>query len=200
MRLDRWGRKGVPIPEAAALVPRRRLAVGEQIDGIACQVDEQVLVHTHAHLTIFVRGVAQRVPAGIGIAPPDQVAATPRGAFVARAACFMWLHTHAADGIIHIESPVRRTYTLGEFFDIWGQPLSRNQVGPARGRVTALFDGRVFAGDPREIPLLAHAQIQLEVRRPLVAPQGDRVSGRPLERAIHGGASQRRPVISSERP
>jgi len=41
----------------------------------------------------------------------------------------MWLHTHAADGIIHTESPVERTYTLGDFFDIWGQPLGRHQVG-----------------------------------------------------------------------
>ena len=82
----------------------------------------------------------------------------------------MWLHTHAADGIIHTESPVNRTYRLGELFDIWGQPLNRGQVGPAHGRVTALFNGRVFTGNPREIPLLAHAQIQLEVGRPLVAP------------------------------
>ena len=83
----------------------------------------------------------------------------------------MWLHTHAADGIIHTESPVDRTYRLGEFFDIWGQPLGRNRVGPAHGRVTALFDGRVFTGNPRAIPLLAHAQIQLDVGRPLVAPE-----------------------------
>jgi hypothetical protein len=83
----------------------------------------------------------------------------------------MWLHTHAADGIIHTESPVQRTYTLGEFFDIWGQQLNRNQVGLAQGRVTALFNGQVFTGSPRKIPLLAHAQIQLEVGRPLVVPE-----------------------------
>jgi hypothetical protein len=111
------------------------------------------------------------VPAGIGIAPPYEVESTPRGPFVAGASCFMWLHTHAADGIIHTESPIQRTYTLGNFFDIWGQPLSRTRVGPAHGRVAALFNGRVFTGNPRAIPLLAHAQIQLEVRRPLVAPE-----------------------------
>jgi len=83
----------------------------------------------------------------------------------------MWLHAHAADGVVHIESPVERTYTLGELFDIWGQPLTRGRVGPARGTVTALFDGRVFTGDPRRIPLLAHSQVELEVGRPLVAPE-----------------------------
>jgi len=165
------GPEGVPIPSAPALGDARLLTNGEQIDGIACQADEQVLFHIHAHLTIFVRGSARQVPAGIGIAPPYQVEATPRGAFVAGAPCFMWLHTHAADGLIHTESPVKRTYTLGEFFDIWGQPLDREQAGPARGRVTALFNGHVFTGSPRAIPLLAHTQIQLDVGRPLVAPE-----------------------------
>jgi hypothetical protein len=165
------GPEDVPIPQGPALAGTRLVAVGEQIDGIACQASEQVLFHIHAHLTIFVRGVARHVPAGIGIAPPYQVEATPQGAFVGGASCFMWLHTHAADGIIHTESPVQRTYRLGEFFDLWGQPLSRNRVGPAHGRVTALFNGQVFTGNPREIPLLAHAQIQLEVGRPLLAPE-----------------------------
>ena len=167
-----FGPEGVPIPRGRALAPPRRLlAVGERIDGVACQLREQVLFHIHAHLTIFVRGVARQVPAGIGIAPPYEVAATPHGAFVTDAACFMWLHTHAADGIIHTESPVERTYTLGEFFDIWDQPLGRTQVGPAHGRVTALVNGRAFTGTPRAIPLLAHAQIQLDVGLPLVKPE-----------------------------
>jgi len=165
------GAEGVPIPAGAALGRARVLTTGEQIDGITCQAGEQVLFHIHAHLTIFVQGVARQVPAGVGIAPPYQVEATPQGPFVAGAPCFMWLHTHAADGIIHTESPIERTYTLGDFFDIWGQPLGRTQVGPAHGTVTALFNGRVFTGNPRQIPLLAHAQIQLDVGRPLIAPE-----------------------------
>ena len=50
-------------------------------------------------------------------------------------------------------------------------PLTRRQVGSARGAVAALFNGRVFTGSPRTIPLLAHSQIELEVGRPLVAPE-----------------------------
>jgi hypothetical protein len=165
------GPEGVPIPAAAALARARPLADGQQIDGITCQAAEQVLFHIHAHLTVFVHGASRQVPAGIGIAPPYEVEQTPRGAFVAGATCFMWLHTHSADGIIHTESPIKRTYTLGDFFDIWGQPLGRAQVGPAHGAVTAFFNGRVFAGDPRRIPLLAHAQIQLDVGQPLIAPE-----------------------------
>ena len=165
------GPEGVPIPAGAALGRARVLTPGERIDGITCQAGEQVLFHIHAHLTIFVRGVARQVPAGVGIAPPHEVEETPQGAFIAGAPCFMWLHTHAADGIIHTESPIQRTYTLGDFFDIWGQRLDREHVGPAGGHVTALFDGHVFTGNPRGIPLLAHAQIQLDVGAPLVAPE-----------------------------
>jgi hypothetical protein len=165
------GPEQVPIPRTHALAPPRLLANGRQIDGISCEASEQVLFHIHAHLTIFVRGAPRQVPAGIGIARPYEVEQTASGNFIAGATCFMWLHTHSADGIIHTESPIQRTYTLGDFFDIWGQPLGRDRLGPARGRVTALFDGRVFTGNPRQIPLLAHAQIQLEAGKPLVAPE-----------------------------
>ena len=132
-------------------------------------VGEQVAFHIHSRLTIFVDGKRGRVPYGIGISDPQLQPGlgTP---FVAAGSCFSWLHTHAADGIIHVESPVKRTYTLGNFFDIWGQPLSATQVGPEKGKVTALYNGKVWTGNPRDIPLGSHTQIQLEVGKPLVDP------------------------------
>ena len=140
------------------------------MDGIGCDTAEQTLFHIHAHLTVFVNGSARQVPAGIGI-PGAQGQNTPTGTFIGSGTCFYWLHTHAADGIIHIESPVQRTYTLGQFFNEWRQPLSAHQVGPATGKVTALYNGHVYLGDPGDIPLTKHAQIQLEVGSPLVAPE-----------------------------
>ena len=164
------GPEGVPIPNARVLAPAGLPPVGG-IDGIECQAQEQVLFHIHGHLTIFVDGVQRRVPLGIGIGPPRELFPTPEGPFVSSGSCFMWLHTHANDGVIHIESPVQRTYTLGQFFDVWHQPPSTTRVGPARGTVHALYNGRVYRGDPRTIPLTAHAQIQLDVGRPLVGQQ-----------------------------
>jgi hypothetical protein len=111
------------------------------------------------------------VPFGIGIAPPLEIEQTRAGLYAAGGQCFSYLHTHAADGIIHIESPIQRVYTLGEFFDVWNQPLARNRVGSAAGPVTAFVNGRRYSGDPRAIPLLAHAQIQLDVGRPIVTPE-----------------------------
>jgi len=164
------GPEGVPVPAGPALASTATGATGQPVDGISCQTSEQTLFHIHAHLTIFVNGAARQVPAGIGI-PGAQATPTAQGAFIETGTCFYWLHTHAADGIIHVESPVQRTYTLGNFFDIWGQPLGADQVGPAKGHVVAIYNGQVFQGNPRDVPLNAHAQIQLEVGKPLIAPQ-----------------------------
>jgi hypothetical protein len=163
------GPEGVPIPNAPQLAAPAAATPTAPVDGIRCLGSEQLLFHIHAHLTLYVNGVARRLPGGIGIVNP-QVTQTPVGAYVGAGNCFYWLHTHAADGIIHIESPVKRAFTLGDFFDVWGQRLSTQQVGPATGAVTAIYNGRAYTGSPRDIPLAAHAQIQLEVGRPLVSP------------------------------
>jgi hypothetical protein len=167
--LGTLGPEGVPIPQAPALASISPSGPSSSVDGIRCLGAEQLLFHIHAHLTVFVHGVARRIPYGVGI-PGAQATATPAGPYVGAGTCFYWLHTHAADGIIHIESPVARTFTLGDFFDVWGQKLGSDRVGPSIGPVTALLDGRVYRGNPRQIPLTAHAQIQVEVGRPLVAP------------------------------
>ncbi len=164
------GPERVPIPGATQLAGAATGATGQDVDGISCQISEQTIFHIHAHLTIFVNGSPRQVPAGIGI-PGAQAQNTAQGPFISGGTCFYWLHTHAADGIVHIESPVRRTYTLGDFFDEWGQPLGPNRLGPATGRVVAIYNGQRYQGNPRDIPLNAHAQIQLEVGTPRVAPQ-----------------------------
>ncbi len=139
-----------------------RAATGAPVDGIECQTAEQVLFHIHAHLAVYVGGQARGVPEGIGIGPPRHEVQTPDGPFVDGGSCYYWLHSHTADGVIHIESPVQRTYTLGNWFDLWGQPLSATQVGPATGPVIAYVNGQRHAGDVRSIPLEVHALIQLD--------------------------------------
>ncbi len=66
---------------------------------------------------------------------------------------------------------MHRTFTLGDFFDEWGQPLSAGQAGPAKGKVTAIVNGRVWQGNPRNVPLGSHENLQLEVGTPLVSPE-----------------------------
>jgi hypothetical protein len=137
-------------------------ASGGMVDGIGSG-GEQVAFHIHAHLAVFVNGRRRTIPYGIGVVLPLDLTETADGPFVADGAAFYWLHTHDTSGVIHVESPVRRSYTLGEFFDLWGEPLGTAQVGPDRGRVTALVDGTRFGGDPRDIRLGRHTVIQLDV-------------------------------------
>jgi hypothetical protein len=169
----------VPIPHAPALAPSASVPrLTRTVDGIRCQKNERLRMHVHTHLTLVVNGKARLVPAGIGIWPPLGPQSPKTGLFVvSQKYCFSWLSTHFADGIIHTESPVPRTFRLGQFFDVWGQPLSRTRLGPVRGPVTAIVDGKVWTGDPRRIPLVSHTQVQLEVGTPLVAPEHIRFPG-----------------------
>ena len=165
------GPEGIPVPNAPQLAAAGTANDGPAVDGIQCNAGEQVAYHIHARLTVFDDGKARQIPYGIGIAPPRNVQQTSAGPFVAAGRCFYWLHTHAADGIIHIESPTKRTYTLGNFFDVWHEPLSASHVGPLAGHMTVFVDGQTYTGNPRAIPLQPHAQIQLEVGTPLVGPE-----------------------------
>jgi hypothetical protein len=165
------GPEGIPIPkDASKLADLTTVATGQTVDGIQCQTDEQTVTHVHTHLTIFVDGKPKIIPYGIGI-PGFSAESTPDGPFVDTGSCFYWLHTHANDGIIHIESPsTSLTFHLGQFFNEWGQPLSSTQVGPDKGKVTVFFDGKLYKGNPANLPLGYHYQIQLDVGTPLVAP------------------------------
>jgi hypothetical protein len=164
------GPEGVPLSAGAPLGPARSPAPGQSRGGVPCGSREQLAYHVHAHLTIFVSGKPRSVPLGIGIGAPVRITKTANGPFASGGSCFSFLHTHAADGIIHIEAPRKVEFRLGQFFDVWQQRLDRHHVGRAWGRVVAYVDGRRYRGDPRRVPLRRHARIQLEVGQPLVAP------------------------------
>ncbi len=157
--------------KAPLLASTQGQANGQPVDGIACQSGEQVAYHIHAHIAVYSNGALKAVPRGIGIMPPTSEQNSSEGPFIASGSCFYWLHTHTQDGIIHIESPTPKIYTLGNFFDIWQQPLSSTQVSTALGTVTAYVNGKQYKGDPRSIPLNAHALIQLNVGSPSVPPK-----------------------------
>jgi hypothetical protein len=166
------GPEGVPIQPVPDLASADTTASGAPVDGIGCRTSMQqtVAYHIHVHVTIFVNGQPRRIPAGAGIASPRLDEHMANGLFVDNglSGCLYWLHVHANDGIIHVESPNNGVFTLGQFFDIWQQPLGPGEVGPAKGTVVAFENGKQFAGSPRDIPLLPHAVIQLDVGTPVV--------------------------------
>ena len=137
---------------------------GGTVDGVQCDHGEQLNYHVHAHLYILKDGVRQPISALVGI--PGYPLPT----------CYYWLHTHDRSGIIHIEVPSARTFTLGQFFDIWGQPLTSSEVARIKvpGSQLAVFvDGRPYTGDPRQVPLKAHTQVVIEIGKQVAPPTYD---------------------------
>ncbi len=82
----------------------------------------------HAHVRLTIKDLRTNtnltIPGNIGV---------PGGIWVNRTldsygGTFAPLHTHDESGLIHIEPTVFRIFTLGDFFGIWGQPLSTTCV------------------------------------------------------------------------
>jgi len=116
----------------------------------ALQAEGQAL-HIHQHLDLFVAGKPVTVPANLGI---DNA----RG-FISE------LHTHDTTGILHVEAPRVTTFSLGQFFAVWGLRLNRNCIGGlcASGdkRLRAWANGKPVNADPTRIVLDAHQEIVL---------------------------------------
>jgi hypothetical protein len=158
------GFEGVPLQTGPQLAPASTTGTAK-VDGISCGAVEQLAYHIHAHLAVFKNGQAYTLPAGVGI-PGSQAEQTNQGPIASGGSCIYWLHTHTTDGVIHIESPTKAIYTLGNFFDEWNQPLSGDKVGGLSGKITAFVNGKPWKKSPRDIPLLPHEDIQLEIGEP----------------------------------
>jgi hypothetical protein len=145
---------------ALPLVAERVIPTGQPVRGIRCDRMEGTAMHIHQHLAIFDHGKPVPIPEDVG-----------RPLF---AGCFYWLHTHTPNGIIHVESPVVRSFTLADFFAILGQPLSRTDVAGAKLRpgekMTVWIDGRRYTGDLHSIPLTEHEDITIDVGPPARKP------------------------------
>lgn len=137
-----------------------KVARGEPVSGIACDAMEGQRIHIHQHLVLLDHGTPVSIPPNVG-----QVLARN---------CLYWIHTHTADGIIHIESPQSRTFTLADFFAIWGQPIGRKQIASMHARkrrnLRVWVNGKAYDGDPGTIPLVAHADIVIEAGPPFRTP------------------------------
>jgi hypothetical protein len=137
-----------PWPAESAQLRARLTAIG--LPALTAEGQAQ---HTHQHLDLYVDGHPVTIPTDIGI--------NRTVGFISP------IHTHDATGIIHVESPVVRTFTLGEFFDVWGVRFDGHCVGgvcDGNGRGLSVFlDGQPDTGDPRSLVLAAHAEIVVAI-------------------------------------
>ncbi|WP_269854491.1 hypothetical protein [Streptomyces sp. RPT161] len=121
---------------------------------------EGQVMHIHTHLDILVNGQPVTVPAFIGIDVKQQRISP--------------LHTHTPDGVIHIESPVKADFTLGQFMTEWNVALGADQLGGLKAgggkQLRAYVNGKQIKGDPAAIVLRAHDEIAL-----VYGPAGEQV-------------------------
>jgi hypothetical protein len=134
--------------------PSSYTTITTPVDGIRCDEVEFTKFHIHAHLDIFVDGKSYTVPSQIGIDPEGR--------------CLYWLHTHDDSGIIHIESPTEREFTIGNFIEIWKRTfgstvLFDSDLNETNGVINAYVNGvEVPSGtDLTNIGISAYDEIAL---------------------------------------
>ena len=79
---------------------------------LTCTTDMATQFHVHPTLKIIANGREQTISANLGIQPT----------------CMTSLHTHDTTGVIHVEAPEKRDFTLADFFAVWKQPFSKDEV------------------------------------------------------------------------
>lgn len=117
--------------------------------GLPMLGSEGSVEHIHTHLDVLVDGKPVPVPANLGVD-------TRRGTMSP-------LHTHDDSGVIHVEAPVKRQFSLGEVFSEWQVSLSADNIGALRaadGKVVRVFiNGTPQTGNPAAIMLGPRSEI-----------------------------------------
>jgi len=144
-------KKSPPWPNNTATVRQRLKPIGLSPLGAEGQV-----LHIHEHLDIYVNGKHVTVPQFIGIK-------LKKGGTLD---FLTELHTHSTDGVIHLESPTAQTYSLGQFFGVWGLNLSKNCIGnlcAPPGQLNFYVNGQQLkpTDDPVRLVLQAHQEIAI---------------------------------------
>jgi hypothetical protein len=135
-----WGNSSAVLSDRLALL---------NLDALGAEGE---VLHIHQHLDVYLNGKKVTVPALIGI--------DTAGQFLTQ------LHTHDASGIVHVESPSKRTFVLGEFFGEWGVKLTGTCLGSYCGHLHWWVNGQKMAGNPAQLVLKAHQEIVIAAGTP----------------------------------
>jgi hypothetical protein len=121
------------------------------VDGVGCARNENY--HIHAMVSIYRDGQRLALPSSIG-----------------RASCNYEMHTHDGTGVVHIETDVPKTFTLGQFFSLWGQTLSATSAAGLSGAPAfyVVENEKItqVTTDPAAIVLAGHKEIVIVTGTP----------------------------------
>jgi hypothetical protein len=130
---------------------------GQPVGGVDCVVNLPQTFHIHSHVSIFLNGEQLTIPGRVGIVQQSPTTE-----------CWYAVHTHDRSGRIHVEGSAPGTFTLGQLFSIWGQPLSSSDVAGLTGMPVVVYvtdNGTVTqnTGDWSAIELRSHRLITIQV-------------------------------------
>jgi hypothetical protein len=137
-----WGNNNATLPGRLAPLGLEQLGAEGQV------------IHVHQYLYLYINGKRVTAPPLIGIYANEWLTQ---------------LHTHIGEpNIIHLESPTKREYSLGEFFGVWGVKLTQDCVGPYCdvGKLHWWLDGKPQTGDPANLLLKDHEVITIAYGKP----------------------------------
>jgi hypothetical protein len=112
---------------------------------------EGTKIHIHQHLDIFLNGKHVTVPQSIGIYD---------GQYLTE------LHTHDTSGVLHVESPTKRDFSLGDFFGVWGVRLTDKCIGGYCQPQTpwrVYVNGLKYPANPAGLVLKKHQEIVIDI-------------------------------------
>lgn len=127
-----------------------QLLANMQKAGLSPLSAEGTVLHIHQHLDLIVNGQSIDLPNDIGIG----------------LGYISPIHTHTPSAnILHVESPVQKDYTLGQFFDEWGVTLSDTCLGTdcadSQHKLLMAVNGTPVDKDFRNYVLKPHDEIEL---------------------------------------
>lgn len=79
---------------------------------LLCTTDMATQYHIHPELQILINGENNSIPKNLGI----------------KSNCMTSIHTHDEVGVIHVEAPVQKDFTLGDFFAVWQKDFSKSKI------------------------------------------------------------------------
>jgi diadenosine tetraphosphate (Ap4A) HIT family hydrolase len=139
----------IPIIAAVAIALGALFILGAQSNTLG----SKMVLHLHPHLNVTADGTPVTIPTNIGI---EQLLYKDHSLDRYGMQGMAPLHTHDSSGTIHVESNTNRTYTVGEFLDIWGG-LDLN------GKILKVTVDNKPVPDYRNIILKDGEQINLQV-------------------------------------
>lgn len=128
----------------------------ERVKAMQLPDPSDTVFHIHAQLSIYTNGKKQTIPQNIGVEQESQFLTS--------------LHTHDAEGLVHMEAVQPYPFKLGQFFTVWNVPFSATQLGayrPGKGlELQTWVNGKRLRTDPTQYVMKAHDKIVIGFGKP----------------------------------